>query len=73
MKKFLVIFCSVAFAGTSLRPIAAAPAPAKMKLLGYITARPNEQVISILDDQISITPATRIETRGATGGSWTGL
>ncbi len=69
MKRFLVILSSVAFVAAPLRPISAAPAPTKMKLRGYITARPSEQVISILDDQISIAPTTRIESRAAAGGS----
>jgi peptidase M48-like protein len=69
VKKLLVIFCSAALAVAALRPISAAPSPTKMKLRGYITARPSEQVISILDDQISFTSATRIESRAASGGS----
>jgi hypothetical protein len=44
----------------------ASPGP-KVKLHGYITARPDEQTVAILDDKLELTTASRITGQDATG------
>lgn len=40
----------------------------KSKFKGYITARPDEQTLQILDDLIQLSPATQFEIENAAGG-----
>ena len=48
----------------------ALPAPVmKMKLVGYVTARPDAQTLEILDDQIHFDANTRLSSQKADGTS----
>jgi Zn-dependent protease with chaperone function len=44
-----------------------APAGAKVKLHGYITGRPDDQTVAILDDKLELTTASRITGQDAAG------
>src|SRR5712691_6785894 len=68
MTKYIAIFAAFVLAAAPMQTFSSPPAPAKMKLRGYITARPGDQIIAILDDQISLTPATRIELQNGPAG-----
>ncbi len=68
MTKYIAICAVFVLAAAPLQTLSEPRAPAKMKLRGYITARPSDQVIAILDDQISFTPATRIELQNGSAG-----
>jgi hypothetical protein len=46
------------------RPV---PAGSKVKLHGYITGRPDDQTVAILDDKLELTTASRIIGQDATG------
>jgi hypothetical protein len=46
------------------RPV---PAGSKVKLHGYITGRPDDQTVAILDDKLELTTASRITGQDATG------
>ncbi len=67
MKQSVAICIAIVLVVAPLQCFAAPPGPTKMKLRGYITARPSEHVIAILNDQISFTPATRIELQNGPG------
>jgi Peptidase family M48 len=43
------------------------PAGSKVKLHGYITGRPDDQTVAILDDKLELTTASRITGQDATG------
>ena len=43
------------------------PAGSKVKLHGYITGRPDDQTVAILDDRLELTTASRITGQDATG------
>src|SRR5260370_42696695 len=68
MTKYIAICAVFVLAAAPLQTLSEPRAPAKMKLRGYITARPSDQVIAILDDQLSFTPATRIELQNGPAG-----
>ncbi|HVS75256.1 MAG TPA: M48 family metalloprotease [Candidatus Acidoferrales bacterium] len=51
------ILLIVLFVGARVR---GGPSPVKMKVRGYITARPDEHTAAILDDQIHFSAATRL-------------
>jgi len=44
-----------------------APAGSKVKLHGYITGRPDDQTVAILDDRLELTTASRIAGQDAAG------
>lgn len=44
-----------------------APAGSKVKLHGYITGRPDDQTVAILDDKLELTTASRISGQDAAG------
>ena len=44
-----------------------APAGSKVKLHGYITGRPDDQTVAILDDKLEMTTASRISGQDAAG------
>jgi peptidase M48-like protein len=44
------------------------PAPSKVKLRGYLTARIDDTTVAILDDHIQLSPGGRVEPRDATSG-----
>ena len=46
---------------------APAPAVAKMKLHGYITARVDDRTVAIMDDKLELTSASRITAQDAAG------
>ncbi len=48
--------------------LAAGPAPAKMKLRGYITGRIDDSTVAILDDRIQLAKGGHVEPRDASGG-----
>src|SRR5256885_4789597 len=48
-------------------PVSPLPGATKVKLHAYITARPNDQTIAILDDQLEVTSASRITGQDASG------
>ena len=61
-----------ALAAVLLALVLALPAPpasagSKVKLHGYITARPDEQTVAILDDKLELTTASRVTGQDATG------
>ena len=68
MTKYIAIFAAFVLAAAPMQTFSEPRTPAKMKLRGYITARPSDQAIAILDDQISFTPATRIELQNGSAG-----
>lgn len=51
----------------ALSPTSVGQAASRVKLRGYITARPKEQSIQILDDLIHFGPATRLELQNSPG------
>jgi Zn-dependent protease with chaperone function len=48
--------------------LSASPAPSKMKLRGYLTARVDDSTVAILDDHIQLANGGRIEAHDASNG-----
>ncbi len=65
VQRILLVGLAALFA---LSPTSEGLAASRVKLRGYITARPNEQAIQILDDLIHFGPATRFELQNSPGG-----
>src|ERR1700746_2558102 len=54
-------------ADTLVLVLALAIAGSKVKLHGYITGRPDDQTVAILDDRLELTTASRITGQDAAG------
>src|SRR5258707_12616550 len=50
-----------------VQPVPPASAGSKVKLHGYITGRPDDQTVAILDDRLELTSASRIAGQDAAG------
>src|SRR5215472_7065083 len=60
--------CSAALVALSLGlPLPVARAGSKVKLRGYITGRPDDRTVAILDDKLELTAASRVTGQDASG------
>src|SRR6266849_5169993 len=68
MRFLALLSITLLLQATATAPMAASPAPSKVKLRGYLTARIDDSTVAILDDHIQLAKGGRVELHDPSSG-----